>query len=77
MLCLTVLSYTIDDMFMWLYWCITGFCVLLVGSIIAGAIYMTQTQPGKDHTSEGRKHSKACLHISHPVSSYFLPWILV
>ncbi|XP_019371093.1 PREDICTED: interleukin-17 receptor A, partial [Gavialis gangeticus] len=48
-----------DDMFMWLYWCITGFCVLLVGSVIAGAIYMTQTQPGCHH---GKLNSSSMSH---------------
>uniref|UniRef100_A0A674ISD0 Interleukin 17 receptor A n=1 Tax=Terrapene triunguis TaxID=2587831 RepID=A0A674ISD0_9SAUR len=36
------------DPIMWLYWCITGICILLVGSVIAGAIYMTRRQVGKD-----------------------------
>uniref|UniRef100_A0A8C4WNY3 Interleukin 17 receptor A n=1 Tax=Gopherus evgoodei TaxID=1825980 RepID=A0A8C4WNY3_9SAUR len=37
-----------NDPIMWLYWCITGICILLVGSVIAGAIYMTRRQVGKD-----------------------------
>ncbi|XP_074861870.1 interleukin-17 receptor A isoform X2 [Carettochelys insculpta] len=36
----------VDDPLMWLYWCITGICILLVGSVIAGAIYMTRKQVG-------------------------------
>ncbi|NWS69302.1 I17RA protein, partial [Crotophaga sulcirostris] len=31
-----------SDMFIWLYWCITGICVLLVGSVIAVVICMTK-----------------------------------
>uniref|UniRef100_A0A8D0GYB0 Interleukin 17 receptor A n=1 Tax=Sphenodon punctatus TaxID=8508 RepID=A0A8D0GYB0_SPHPU len=31
---------------MWLYWCITGFCIILVGSVIAGAVYMTRGPKG-------------------------------
>ncbi|KAF1433479.1 Interleukin-17 receptor A, partial [Spheniscus demersus] len=31
-----------SDMIIWLYWCITGICVLLVGSVIAGVICMTK-----------------------------------
>ncbi|XP_009873481.1 PREDICTED: interleukin-17 receptor A [Apaloderma vittatum] len=30
------------DTIIWLYWCITGICVLLVGSVIAGVICMTK-----------------------------------
>ncbi|KFQ54676.1 Interleukin-17 receptor A, partial [Pelecanus crispus] len=33
-----------NDMVIWLYWCITGICVLLVGSVIAGVICMTKKQ---------------------------------
>uniref|UniRef100_A0A8B9GKT9 Interleukin 17 receptor A n=1 Tax=Amazona collaria TaxID=241587 RepID=A0A8B9GKT9_9PSIT len=31
-----------SDMIIWLYWCITGICVLLVGSVIAGVMCMTK-----------------------------------
>ncbi|KAK4832760.1 hypothetical protein QYF61_025607 [Mycteria americana] len=31
-----------SDMIIWLYWCVTGICVLLVGSVIAGVICMTK-----------------------------------
>ncbi|XP_069663819.1 interleukin-17 receptor A isoform X2 [Haliaeetus albicilla] len=34
------------DMIIWLYWCITGICVLLVGSVIAGVICMTKKRAG-------------------------------
>ncbi|NXA14265.1 I17RA protein, partial [Sapayoa aenigma] len=33
-----------SDMIIWLYWCITGICVLLVGSVIAGVMCMTKNQ---------------------------------
>ncbi|XP_064011787.1 interleukin-17 receptor A [Pogoniulus pusillus] len=33
---------TSGDMIIWLYWCITGICVFLVGSVIAGVICMTK-----------------------------------
>ncbi|NXU47304.1 I17RA protein, partial [Turnix velox] len=33
-----------SDMVIWLYWCITGICVLLVGSVIAVVICMTKKQ---------------------------------
>ncbi|XP_065279483.1 interleukin-17 receptor A [Emys orbicularis] len=46
-------TYPVDDPIMWLYWCITGICILLVGSVIAGAIYMTRRQVGRQH----RKYS--------------------
>ncbi|XP_029767973.1 interleukin-17 receptor A [Terrapene carolina triunguis] len=46
-------TYPADDPIMWLYWCITGICILLVGSVIAGAIYMTRRQVGRQH----RKYS--------------------
>ncbi|KAM6293141.1 interleukin-17 receptor A isoform 2-T2 [Porphyrio hochstetteri] len=35
------------DMIIWLYWCITGICVLLVGSVIAGVICMTKRRAGR------------------------------
>ncbi|NXG27530.1 I17RA protein, partial [Dromaius novaehollandiae] len=35
-------SSTPSDMIIWLYWCITGICVLLVGSVIAAVICMTK-----------------------------------
>ncbi|XP_074727811.1 interleukin-17 receptor A isoform X2 [Strix uralensis] len=35
------------DMIIWLYWCITGICVLLVGSVIAGVICMTKKRAGR------------------------------
>ncbi|NXT17468.1 I17RA protein, partial [Syrrhaptes paradoxus] len=35
-----------NDMIIWLYWCITGICVLLVGSVIAGVICMTKKRAG-------------------------------
>ncbi|KFP81591.1 Interleukin-17 receptor A, partial [Acanthisitta chloris] len=31
-----------SDTIIWLYWCITGICVLLVGSVIAGVMCMTK-----------------------------------
>ncbi|XP_010151270.1 PREDICTED: interleukin-17 receptor A [Eurypyga helias] len=34
------------DMIIWLYWCITGICVLLVGSVITGVICMTKKRAG-------------------------------
>ncbi|KAG6939639.1 interleukin 17 receptor A, partial [Chelydra serpentina] len=42
-------SCAIDDPIMWLYWCITVICILLVGSVIAGAICMTRRQAGRQH----------------------------
>lgn len=42
---------TTDDMIIWLYWCITGICVLLVGSVIAAVICMTKKRAGKTHTT--------------------------
>ncbi|NWS51714.1 I17RA protein, partial [Chunga burmeisteri] len=35
-----------SDMIIWLYWCITGICVLLVGSVITGVICMTKKRAG-------------------------------
>ncbi|NXW88402.1 I17RA protein, partial [Alopecoenas beccarii] len=35
-----------SDMIIWLYWCITGICVLLVGSVIACVICMTKKRAG-------------------------------
>ncbi|TFK00687.1 protein bassoon [Platysternon megacephalum] len=46
-------TYPADDPIMWLYWCITGICILLVGSVIVGAIYMTRRQVGRQR----RKYS--------------------
>ncbi|XP_009993512.1 PREDICTED: interleukin-17 receptor A [Chaetura pelagica] len=34
------------DMIIWLYWCITGISVLLVGSVIAGVVCMTKKRAG-------------------------------
>ncbi|NWT17026.1 I17RA protein, partial [Vireo altiloquus] len=31
-----------NDMMIWIYWCITGICVLLVGSVIAAVLCMTK-----------------------------------
>ncbi|NXP50283.1 I17RA protein, partial [Heliornis fulica] len=36
-----------SDMIIWLYWCITGICVVLVGSVIAGVICMTKRRAGR------------------------------
>uniref|UniRef100_A0A8U7ND42 Interleukin 17 receptor A n=1 Tax=Corvus moneduloides TaxID=1196302 RepID=A0A8U7ND42_CORMO len=36
-----------DDMMIWLYWCITGICVLLVGSVITGVLCMTRKRAGR------------------------------
>ncbi|NXI25177.1 I17RA protein, partial [Sterrhoptilus dennistouni] len=33
-----------NDMMIWLYWCITGICVLLVGSVITAVLCMTKKQ---------------------------------
>ncbi|KFM07312.1 Interleukin-17 receptor A, partial [Aptenodytes forsteri] len=38
------------DMIIWLYWCITGICVLLVGSVIAGVICMTKKRAAAPYT---------------------------
>ncbi|NXM76496.1 I17RA protein, partial [Serilophus lunatus] len=35
-----------SDMIIWLYWCITGICVLLVGSVIAGVMCVTKKRAG-------------------------------
>ncbi|XP_069717638.1 interleukin-17 receptor A isoform X2 [Phaenicophaeus curvirostris] len=43
------------DMFIWFYWCITGICVLLVGSVIAGVICMTKKRAG--HQREKWNHN--------------------
>ncbi|NXS18057.1 I17RA protein, partial [Mystacornis crossleyi] len=32
----------LNDMMIWLYWCITGICVLLVGSVITAVLCMTK-----------------------------------
>ncbi|KFW73376.1 Interleukin-17 receptor A, partial [Pygoscelis adeliae] len=39
-----------SDMIIWLYWCITGICVLLVGSVIAGVICMTKKRAAAPYT---------------------------
>ncbi|KFZ54954.1 Interleukin-17 receptor A, partial [Podiceps cristatus] len=39
-----------SDMIIWLYWCITGICVLLVGSVIAGVICMTKKRAAATYT---------------------------
>ncbi|NXI48677.1 I17RA protein, partial [Galbula dea] len=36
-----------NDMIIWFYWCITGICVLLVGSVMAGVICMTKKRAGR------------------------------
>ncbi|KFP10348.1 Interleukin-17 receptor A, partial [Egretta garzetta] len=43
-----------SDMMIWLYWCITGICVLLVGSVIAGVICMTKKRAGKTRHQRGK-----------------------
>uniref|UniRef100_A0A8C8SI00 Interleukin 17 receptor A n=1 Tax=Pelusios castaneus TaxID=367368 RepID=A0A8C8SI00_9SAUR len=42
------------DPVIWLYWCITGICILLVGSVIAGAVYMTRRQIGFQHGKDSK-----------------------
>ncbi|KFV08558.1 Interleukin-17 receptor A, partial [Tauraco erythrolophus] len=39
-----------NDMIIWLYWCITGICVLLVGSVIAGVVCMTKKRAAAPYT---------------------------
>ncbi|NXM62392.1 I17RA protein, partial [Illadopsis cleaveri] len=36
-----------NDMMIWLYWCITGICVLLVGSVITAVLCMTKKRAGR------------------------------
>ncbi|XP_006135524.3 interleukin-17 receptor A [Pelodiscus sinensis] len=43
------ITYPADDPLMWLYWSITGICILLVGSVIVGVIYMTRRPAGCQH----------------------------
>lgn len=38
-----------DDMMIWLYWCITGISVLLVGSVITAVLCMTKKRAGETH----------------------------
>lgn len=40
-----------DDMMIWLYWCITGVSVLLVGSVITAVLCMTKKRAGETHTT--------------------------
>ncbi|KFP36516.1 Interleukin-17 receptor A, partial [Chlamydotis macqueenii] len=53
-----------SDMIIWLYWCITGICVLLVGSVMAGVICMTKKRAGKTYQL-GRKDSMLKLYFSY------------
>ncbi|KAM9292809.1 interleukin-17 receptor A [Morus bassanus] len=46
------------DMIIWLYWCITGICVLLVGSVIAGVICMTKKRAGRWQGKSNHKDSQ-------------------
>ncbi|NXU20404.1 I17RA protein, partial [Pardalotus punctatus] len=36
-----------NDMMIWLYWCITGICVLLVGSVITAVLCMTKKRAAR------------------------------
>ncbi|NWV50980.1 I17RA protein, partial [Daphoenositta chrysoptera] len=36
-----------NDMMIWLYWCITGICVFLVGSVITAVLCMTKNRAGR------------------------------
>lgn len=45
-----------DDKMIWLYWCITGICVLLVGSVITAVLCMTKIRAGETHTSQEEKN---------------------
>ncbi|NWR69283.1 I17RA protein, partial [Centropus unirufus] len=58
-----------SDMFIWFYWCITGICVLLVGSVIAGVICMTKKRAG--HRREKWNHND--LQTAAPYSDLPLP----
>ncbi|XP_062446605.1 interleukin-17 receptor A [Rhea pennata] len=42
------------DMIIWLYWCITGICVLLVGSVIGAVICMTKKRAGRQQGKSSR-----------------------
>ncbi|NXN96616.1 I17RA protein, partial [Rhinopomastus cyanomelas] len=57
------------DTFIWLYWCITGICVLLVGSVIAGVICMTRKRAG--HRSD--KCNLGDLQTAAPYTDLPLP----
>ncbi|NXL67603.1 I17RA protein, partial [Chordeiles acutipennis] len=58
-----------SDMIIWLYWCITGICVLLVGSVIAGVICMTKKRAG--HRRGKCNHNG--LHTAAPYTDLPLP----
>ncbi|XP_072506255.1 interleukin-17 receptor A [Notamacropus eugenii] len=47
-----------DDVSLWVYWFITGICILLVGSVILLAICMTRRKPGfsSDKPENDTKH---------------------
>ncbi|NXQ36504.1 I17RA protein, partial [Alaudala cheleensis] len=46
-----------NDMMIWLYWCITGISVLLVGSVITVVLCMTKKRAGETHaTSQEEKN---------------------
>ncbi|XP_010184606.1 PREDICTED: interleukin-17 receptor A [Mesitornis unicolor] len=57
------------DTIIWLYWCITGICVLLVGSVIAGVICMTKKRAGHRR----RKCSHNDLQTAAPYTDLPLP----
>ncbi|KAM6293142.1 interleukin-17 receptor A isoform 3-T3 [Porphyrio hochstetteri] len=58
-----------SDMIIWLYWCITGICVLLVGSVIAGVICMTKRRAGRWRG----KCNDSDLQTAAPYTDFSLP----
>ncbi|NWI96774.1 I17RA protein, partial [Pitta sordida] len=57
-----------NDVIIWLYWCITGICVLLVGSVIAAVMCLTKKRAERRQ----RKCNRNDLHIA-PHTDLSLP----
>ncbi|NWR07456.1 I17RA protein, partial [Paradoxornis webbianus] len=56
-----------NDMMIWLYWCITGICVLLVGSVITAVLWMTKKRAGRRRRNCNHNHLQAAPYTEVPL----------
>ncbi|XP_030094185.2 interleukin-17 receptor A isoform X1 [Serinus canaria] len=56
-----------DDMMIWLYWCITGISVLLVGSVITAVLCMTKKRAGRQRRKCNHDNLRAAPYTELPL----------
>ncbi|XP_058709054.1 interleukin-17 receptor A isoform X1 [Poecile atricapillus] len=65
-----------DDMMIWLYWCITGISVLLVGSVITAVLCMTKKRAGRRQCSHNNLQAAAYTKLSLPPLKPRKVWVV-